>query len=81
MISRRTPQPLSALTVRFALAIVLLGPPLVGGCGGSGVGVQEAGESVLNAWPIEAPPPPPSESAVGRTADRRRADSDRKSVV
>jgi outer membrane protein TolC len=80
MILRRTPQPLSAATVRFALAVVLLGPALLGGCGGSGVGVQEAGESVLDAWPIDAPAPPASGDAA-RLADHHPLGADSRTVA
>jgi outer membrane protein TolC len=81
MILRRTPRPLSAAGLRVALAAVLLGPALLGGCGGPGVGVQEAGESVLDAWPIEAPAPPSTEDTAVPAGHRRASGADSRTVA
>ena len=66
MPSSRSPQRVTPLLIGAALAGVVLA-----GCGGgSGLGLREAGESVLDAYPIESPAPP-SEKRPDRFAPLR----------
>ncbi|MFO8011709.1 MAG: TolC family protein [Phycisphaerae bacterium] len=76
MTSNRSPRPVPTFLLA-AVSAVLLGPALLGGCGrGPGTGVEEAGESVLDAWPIEAPAPPADEAADRASAHRRASGAD-----
>jgi len=60
----------------FTIAALLLAGGLLGGCGlGAGPGLEQAGQSVLDAYPIEAPAPPAADRAARFAARRGGADS------